>query len=272
MLNLNINPTLISLGPFQIRYYGMIYVLGFIISLWALFNAKKKNKIALTEDQIYSIIFYAIIGVLIGARIFHIIFGNPLYYMQRPIEVFYIWQGGLSYHGGLVGAAIAVIGYSKKYKINYARLADILVVPAAFALALGRIANFINQEILGTITQVPWCIRFLRSIDPINCRHPVQLYAAFGRFITFFAIWKMPRPKKDGFIFWSFVTLIAVGRFFLDFIRDDPRLLNLSAGQWLSAIGILISAYALKKWYKEDLRNIIHAFSKKIPNKQTTAQ
>jgi len=266
MLNLDISPILLAFGPFQIRYYGIIYVLGFLIGLFVLLKASKKGKINLDKDQIYNLIFYLIIGVLIGSRIFHIIFWNLTYYLANPIQVFYIWQGGLSFHGGLVGAVLATYLFTKKNNINLMRLADILTLPAIFILALGRVANFINQEILGTITQVSWCVKFLSSIDPNNCRHPVQLYAAAGRLATFFILLKFPKPKKDGFIFWNFVFLFGLGRTFLDFIREDLRYLGLSSGQYLSILMVLIAGYALIKHYKEDLRNIFKSSKDETPS------
>src|SRR3989344_3505810 len=148
MFTLDINPILATLGPFQIRYYGIVYLFGFLLSLIFLLRARKKGKINLTDDNIYSLIFYGMIGVLVGARIFHVIFWNINYYLSRPIEILYIWQGGLSFHGGLLGAAIAFYLYSKKHKLNLAQLADIVTIPVIFILALGRIANFINQEII----------------------------------------------------------------------------------------------------------------------------
>ena len=265
MINLDLSPIILGLGPFQIRYYGLVYVFGFLLGLFALFKAKKKGRINLEDDDIYGIIFYSIIGVLIGARIFHVIFWNLSYYSQNPIEIFYIWQGGLSFHGGLIGSAIALYLYTRKRKINLMQLADILIIPATFTLALGRIANFINQEILGTITQAPWCVRFLRSIDPINCRHPVQLYASAGRFLLFFILLKLPNPKKPGFIFWNFIFLIGIGRFLLDFLRDDIKYLGLSAGQWLSIPMVIISAYIIFKKYKEDLFSLF-----KLSKEKTT--
>ncbi|MEK6922445.1 MAG: prolipoprotein diacylglyceryl transferase [Nanoarchaeota archaeon] len=266
MINLDISPILVSIGPFQIRYYGIVYVAGFLLGLYALFRAKKKNVIDVSEDNIYNIIFYSIIGVLIGARAFHILFWNLGYYSERPIEMLYIWQGGLSYHGGLLGAFVALYLYCKKDKINFMRIADILTIPAVFMLALGRVANFINQEILGTITEVPWCVRFLRSIDPYNCRHPVQLYAVAGRLATFFVLLRFPKPKKDGFIFLSFVFLLGIGRLFLDFIREDLRYFGLSMGQWLSILAVIASFYIILRFYREDIKAIFTFSHKKSEN------
>ena len=261
MLSINIDPILISLGPLQIRYYGLIFALAFIVILIVLLRAVKKGRIELKKEQAYDLIFYLLVGIIIGARLFHVIFWGYDYYSADPIKILYIWQGGVSFHGGLVGALIAAWLFTKKNKVSFFKLADIIVLPAIFMLALGRMANFINQELLGTITDLPWCIQFLRA-DPLNCRHPVQLYAAFGRFSLFFYLINFTKNYKPGFIFWKFVLLISIGRLGLDFLREDIRYLALSSGQWLSILLIIISTIILWRSYREDLRRLFRLSKK----------
>jgi len=253
MFTIDINPVLVSLGPFEIRYYGLVFVLGFLIVLVVLQRATKKNRIDMSKDQTYDLVFYLMIGVLIGARIFHIVFWDLDYYMKNLIKIFYIWEGGLSVHGGLLGGILSVYLFTKKHKLNFWKIADLLIIPAILMLAFGRIANFINQEILGTITNVSWCVKFLGA-DPLYCRHPVQLYAALGRFSLFFFLLTLKDKYKDGFVFWNFIFLLSIGRFILDFIREDIRYMGLSAGQWLSILMILFGGYVLFRFYREDLK------------------
>ena len=253
MFNLNIDPVLVSLGSLQIRYYGLVFVIGFIFALYALKKAIKNKILDIEEEKAYDFIFYLLIGIIIGARIFHVVFWGFDYYIESPLNILYIWQGGLSFHGGLIGAFVVTTFFSKKFNVSFWKLADIISIAGALMLGFGRIANFINQEILGTITQVPWCVKFLRA-DPLNCRHPIQLYAALGRFFTFFVLLQFNKKHKDGFIFWMFLFLIGVGRLFLDFLREDLRYLGLSAGQWFSILLILFGGYVLFRFYKDDLR------------------
>src|SRR3989338_5485905 len=156
----NINPALFHIGPFEIRYYGIIYALGFILAYFFVYHLAKKRNLNLTKDDVADLIFYLIIGTVAGARLFEIIFYEPAYYLANPLEMPAIWHGGLSFHGGLVGAILAAVLFCKKKKVHFYDLADIVVIPLAFALFLGRIANFINGEIVGRVTNLPWCVKF----------------------------------------------------------------------------------------------------------------
>ncbi len=262
MINWGLDPVFLRLGSLEIRYYGIVFVIGFIISLIVLSRAVKKRRLEASKEQIYDLIFYILLGVIIGARVFHVIFWGFDYYFANPLKILYLWQGGLSFHGGLVGATTATYIFSRRNNINFWRIADVLTLPALFVLALGRIANFINQEILGTITELPWCVKFLRT-DPLNCRHPIQLYAAIGRFSAFFFLLKFDKEHKDGYIFWNFVFLVGIGRLLLDFLREDLTYLGLRSGQWLSILMILVGGYFLFTRYFEDVKYSL-GFSNKI--------
>ena len=251
MITLDINPFLLQFGSLQIRYYGLVFVFGFLSALYVVQRSIKKGYLSLTKEKGYDLIFYLLVGVLLGARVFHILFWGLDYYYAEPLKILFLWQGGLSFHGGLVGAILSLIIFTRKHKLSFWHVADVLTLPAIFVLALGRVANFINQEILGTITQLPWCVKFLQA-DPLHCRHPVQLYGALGRFFTFFLLLQFNKKHKDGFIFWMFLFLMGVGRLFLDFLREDLRYLGLSAGQWLSNLMGLYGGYVLIRYYKED--------------------
>lgn len=255
MIALNLDPVLIDLGFMQIRYYGLIYVIGFLTALFILLRVSKKGHLNITTNKVYDFVFYSIIGLLVGARLFHVIFWNFSHFIENPLRILYFWEGGLSFHGGLLGLAITLYILCKKNNLKLAKLADILTIPLLLILAIGRVANFINQELLGTITNLPWCVKFIRA-DPENCRHPIQLYGALGRFILFLILLKFPKPKKDGFIFWNFVALIGIGRLIIDFLREDIRYIGLSSGQWLSIIMLILGLYVLTKYYKEDLRTL----------------
>lgn len=247
MFTHNIDPTLFSIGPFEIRYYGLVYVIGFLLIYYIL--SKKRQELKLTKKDIDNLVLYLILAVVVGSRLFEVLIWNPAYYFANPLKIFAIWEGGMALHGGII--AICLVGYyfCKKKKISFAKLADILVIPAVFILALGRIANFINAELVGIITNLPWCVKF-PNIE--GCRHPVQLYGAAGRFVLFGYLIALKKLKKfkDGFLFWNFILFMAIGRFFCDFLRQDPRLLGLSMGQYLSIIMFAIASYVLIRHYK----------------------
>lgn len=248
----NINPTILHIwGPFEIRYYGLVYVLGFLLVYYIL--NKRRDELKLTKAEVESLVLYIILGVVIGARLFEVFIWEHNYYLAHPLEIFAIWQGGMSLHGGIAGVLLAGYLFCKKKKLSLAKLADIVIIPAVFILAIGRIANFINAELVGTITNVPWCVVF-PGYD--GCRHPVQLYGALGRFILFGYLVALKKIKrwKDGFLFWNFVLFMGIGRFFCDFLRDDPRWLGLSMGQYLSLVMAAVAGYILLRYYYEKFK------------------
>ena len=148
----NISPVLLEIGPFQIRYYGLFYALGFVIAYFLIYYLAKRKELPLTKDDVADFLVYEIIGIVLGARLIYVIFYNPLSYLQNPLEIIMLWHGGLSFHGGLAGAIIGGYLFCRKKKMEFYDLADIVVLPVALALALGRIGNFINAELVGRIT------------------------------------------------------------------------------------------------------------------------
>ena len=245
MINWNINPELFSIGSLGIRYYGLIYVLGFIIAFFYLNYQRKKQKLELSKDQIYDLMLYLVIGVVLGARIFEVLFWQPSYYFNNLSQIIAIWNGGMSFHGGLVGAILSVYLFSKKNKISLKKLSDLLIIPATLALALGRIGNLLNSEIYGTVTNVSWCFNFQ---DAIGCRHPYQIYASLAHFLSLFILLKMNKKEnKEGYLFFLGLFLFGITRFILDFWREDLLYYGLNLGQYFSIPLILISLYYLRK-------------------------
>jgi len=247
-----IDPIIFKVGSFQLTWYALVYIIGFIVCTIALSKASKRKEINLKQSEVYDFVIILVIGMLIGARLFHIVFWDLSYFTNNPSEILRIWKGGMSFHGGLLGMLLISIYYSKKKKIDFFKLADILVLPAALFLALARIANYINHEILGTITSSGWCVEFP---GVSGCRHPVQLYAAAGKLALFFLLLYLKKKKhniKSGFLFAIFLTLLGLGRFFLDFIREDIHYLGLSSGQWFSAIMIIVGTTILIRLSKKN--------------------
>lgn len=252
----SIDPVLLHLGPLQIRYYGLVYALGFLTAFFLLEHYRKQGKLhPLTKEDLYDLLFYLMVGVILGGRLFHIFFWNPSYYLQNPLDIFAVWKGGMAFHGGLLGAILAAWYFSKKKNFSFWKLADILVIPAALFLALGRVANFINNELYGPLTNIPWCVYF-PGVD--GCRHPYQLYAAAKRFLVFLFLLYLSRKEwKEGFIFWNFVLFTGIGRFILDFWREDLLYLGLSLGQWYSLPMVLFSIYFLSTRYGKNCKQAI---------------
>ncbi len=241
----NIDPVLLSIGPFEIRYYGLAYLVGFIIAYFMICFLAKERKLKLTKDNITDLLVYVAVGGIAGARILHIL-ENFNYYISNPFEIPALWHGGLSFYGGFIGAAIAGLIFCKKHKIDFYKLADIAVIPLALGLAFGRLANFTNSELYGKITDLPWCVQF-RNAD--GCRHPSQIYESIKNIFIFSVLFfarnlKMPK----GLLFWLFVSLYSFLRFFMEFFREQTYLLfNLSIAQLLAAAAFLTSTTMLFK-------------------------
>ena len=219
----DINPVLLNLGPLEIRYYGLFYVIGFLITYFMLSYLAKRKQISISRDDIADLLLYVAIGMLIGSRLFYALVYNFGYYMESPLKVFAIWEGGLSFHGALLGIITSGYIFCKKKKFDFYTLADIIVIPASLALMLGRIGNFINGELYGRITNVPWAVKFP---DAEGYRHPSQLYEASKNLVMFIVLYGINgKNLPRGFMFWLFVTMYGSFRFLIEFFREpDPQL------------------------------------------------
>ena len=253
-----IDPVLISIGPFQIRYYGLFWLMGFVMAYFLLIHLAKRKELSITKDDIADLLLYIIIGTILGARVFYVFIYNLPFYLSNPFEMLAVWHGGLSFHGGLIGAAIAGFIYTKKKKISFYDIADIIVMPLALGLALGRIGNFINGELYGRITNVPWAVKFP---DAEGFRHPSQLYESIKNLIIFFALWVIKdKNLPKGFMFWLFVIMYSALRFMVEFFRHPDEQLGfiigfLSMGQVLSIVMFVIGIFFFYKVSKKDKIN-----------------
>ena len=254
----NLNPVLLSLGPLEVRWYGLVYVFGALFSLWWLLYWQKKGFLKLTEDDVWNFVFYCLLGILVGARLFMIIW-EPGIYLRNPLELLYVWNGGMSFHGGFVGVIVAGLLYCRKRNVSFYQMADLLSFPTMMAMALGRVANFFNGELVGRVFDGTWCVVFPSDTE---CRHPSTLYAAGKRFlisgwIYFLSVRQISLEFKAGFIFWNFMLFEGLGRFVVDFFRYDTLYFSLSLGQWMSSIMVVIAFVVLIRWYRADWKKLL---------------
>lgn len=258
MIYHNINPVLLKLGFLEIRYYGLIYILGFVITYYLLRLMVRERKLNLTNDDVMDYAFYAMMGVLIGGRVFYFIFYNLGILFQEPLELFKVWHGGMSFHGGLIGVFAATYIYSRKKKLSFYTLSDIIVIPTALALAFGRIGNYINGELYGRITNSSFCINYTKSeyllknnIIVEGCRWPSQFFQSAQDFLIFVSLFLLRNKKfRPGFITWLFFILMSAGRFFIEFFREPDSQLGfvlgpLTMGQVLSIPVFLTGIYMI---------------------------
>ena len=255
MWTYSLDPVLLSLGGLEIRWYGVIFAFGFLLGLFFLLHSRRE--LGLDTDGVYDLLFYLMLGTILGARLFHVFFWEPVYYLAHPLHVLFLWKGGFAFHGGLVGIIVAGWLYCRKKNIAFLKVTDVLTVPALIGLGLGRIGNFINGELVGTVTTVSWCVDFGDGL----CRHPYVLYSSLKRFALAGLLYGLQRSFvfTEGFLFYIMIFFIGLGRFFLDFFREDMLYLGLSVGQWMSLIMIFFGFFILHNKYQEDIKKVFNS-------------
>ncbi|WP_151900751.1 prolipoprotein diacylglyceryl transferase [Sulfurimonas hydrogeniphila] len=254
----NADPILISFGPLQVHWYGLLFAAAILSGLeFMKWVYRLENK---DESTIEPLFLYAVVGIVIGARLGHVLFYDPDYYLAHPMKIFAVWEGGLASHGGGLGVLIVLYYGCKKYKTDFLWLIDRLVIPTALFGFFVRMGNFINSEIIGKPSDLPWAVVFSR-VDMIP-RHPVQLYEALSYLFIFFVltlIYKGNYKKlQKGFLFGLFLVLVFSARFLIEFVKvrqaDYSLGIDLTTGQLLSIpfliVGIGLMAWSYKKSQK----------------------
>lgn len=244
-----INPVLLSLGPFEIRYYGIVYALAFVFAFLFLHRARKSENLPLSREEVDSLMVSVVIGTLVGARLFEVLFYHPAFYFRHPLEIFALWHGGLSFHGGFIGVVIAVALFCRNKKVSLLQIGDHLVIAAALSLALGRIANFINGELYGRITTLPWAVKFPGAE---GFRHPSQVYEAVKNTAIFVTLLRVnPSRHREGYRVALFLLLYGVFRFVIEFVREPEVFVGpLTMGQVLSLPMIALGLWMVKRTSK----------------------
>ncbi len=253
----NLNPVLIDLGIIKIHWYSLAYIFGILIGWWyGRFLIKKKVRFIDQENYIKNfddLISYIIIGVIIGGRLGYVIFYNPSYFIESPIQIFKLWEGGMSFHGGLIGVIVSAYVFSNLKKLNYKIYFDLICCVAPIGIFLGRVANFINSELYGTPTEKPWGVIFPK-IDNLT-RHPSQLYEAFLEGIVLFVLINFLFLKKKlnyGIISFVFLISYSFFRILVEQFREPDKHIGyifnfMSLGSLLSIAMIIFAIIFVSK-------------------------
>ncbi len=227
LIHPQINPIALSLGSLNIHWYGLMYFLAFL----SFIHLGKKQIFSkpwfnLNEKMLDDTFFYGALGVILGGRLGYVLFYQPLYYFTHPYEIFALWQGGMSFHGGLIGVLIGVYWVTTKYKASWLQTMDFIAPLIPLGLFFGRVGNFINQELWGRPTDLPWGMIF-PIIDKIP-RHPSQIYEAlFEGIILFIILWIYSSSKRQiGKVSGLFLLLYGFFRFFIEFTRAPDQFLG----------------------------------------------
>lgn len=252
-----VDPVIFSIGSFQVHWYALMYLIGFF-SAWVLARYRvKKHHLNWSSEQVADMIFYSAVGVILGGRIGYMLFYDFPYWLEHPLQIFKIWQGGMSFHGGFLGVLVALFCFGKKYKLTFFQLTDFMAPLVPIGIAAGRIGNFINGELVGRPTNMPDWGMIYPYVDLLP-RHPSQLYECLLEGVALFIIlWiytLKPRPLRAT----SGLFLICYGsfRFFLEFFREPDAPLGflwdnwLTMGQLLSFPMILLGLFLMFRAYR----------------------
>lgn len=255
-----IDPIALSIGPLEIRWYGLGYILGFAVAALLLYRTAKRWKLKIDLDSLLTIMVCVIVGIIVGARLGYCLFYGNGYYFSNPIQILAVNEGGMSFHGGLIGALLSGVVASKLTKIPYLTLADLGALAATLGIFFVRCANFINGELWGAPTDLPWGVVFDGAAGGIP-RHPSQLYEAVLEglviFIVLFALSRKVPPYPQGTFIGVFLVLYGIFRIAIEFVREPDVQLGYLFGGWLTMgmilslplviAGIILLVYAYRK-------------------------
>jgi phosphatidylglycerol---prolipoprotein diacylglyceryl transferase len=252
------DPVALSLGPIQIHWYGLTYLVAFGLFLWLAARRVRYPWLAeagWTRRDVEDLLFYGVVGVIVGGRIGYALFYKPVYYAAHPLEVLAVWQGGMSFHGGLLGVLAAMALFARTRGRTFLQVTDVIAPCVPTGLASGRIGNFINGELWGRAADpsLPWAMAFPQSGSMLP-RHPSQLYQFALEGLMLFALlwWYASKPRHTGQVSGAFLVGYGIFRFIAEYFREPDsflglRALGLSQGQWLSLP--MVAAGAWMWWW-----------------------
>ena len=248
----NFDPIAIALGPVAIRWYGIMYLAAFGAFWWLGTRRIAAGRAPVTRERFDDLLFFGVLGVVLGGRLGYVLFYKPAYYAAHPLEALAIWQGGMAFHGGFLGVLIALWFVARRHRLDWWRVMDFVATLVPLGLAAGRLGNFINGELWGRTTDLAWGMVF-HGAGPLP-RHPSQLYQFAGEGLALFVLlwWFSARARPRAQV--SAVFLIGYGafRFLAEFAREPDAFLGLlalglSMGQWLS-LPMILAGIALFRW------------------------
>ena len=260
--DLGLSPIALDLGVFELRWYSLAYLAGIFIGYWYLLKLLKEPGAPMARRHADDLVFYSALGIILGGRIGYVLFYNLSYYLQNPIDILKLWDGGMSFHGGVIGTTLGILYLARKEKLPWLRLHDYVACSVPFGLLFGRLANFVNHELWGAPSSVAWAVRF-PEIAPTGDtilgppRHPTQLYEAGLEGLLLFAIlwvmfWKTDARYQPGRLVGAFIFFYGIFRFAIEFVREpDAQLVGFAAstglhmGQWLSVPMIVGGLYLM---------------------------
>ncbi len=245
-----IDPVIVQIGPLAIRWYGLMYLLGFVGSFFYMRYLARLRRFAVTSEDVSDLLFYGVIGVVLGGRVGYTLFYNFAYYSRHPLEILAVWQGGMSFHGGLIGVVVAILLFCRRRRKSLLEVGDLAAAATPIGLFFGRIGNFINGELWGRRTDLPWGVVF-PGAGP-EPRHPSQLYEAFLEgVLLFLVLWTTHRLRsRRGIPIFTFLLGYGACRFVVELFRQPDSHIGFlwggaTMGQLLSVPMIVVGAAGL---------------------------
>lgn len=246
----NINPVIVDFGAVQIRWYGLFYLISFVLGYFLLRKNLKYRSISIEKEVYESFIFDLCLAVIIGGRLGYILFYNLAFYIENPLKLLAVWEGGMSFHGGALAIIYVGFRFCKKHGYNFFQIADVTAPIACIGLGLGRLGNFINGELYGKVTELPWGIIFPGGGE--LPRHPSQLYEMLLEGLLLFLItqFALKKSSREGIVFWLWLLGYGVFRFLLEYIRIPDSQIGyiggfITMGQILSSFMIIAGILGL---------------------------
>ena len=254
----NIDPVALDLGFIQIHWYGLMYLIGFGAAFWLGAYRARRPGSGWTEEQVSDLIFWGAMGVVLGGRMGYVLFYNFEQFLSDPLWLFAVWEGGMSFHGGLLGVLIMLWLFGKKHDKSFMQMGDFVAPLVPIGLGAGRIGNFIGGELWGRATDVPWAVVFPRTADSL-ARHPSQLYEAFLEGVVMFVVlwWFSSKPRPRVAVSALFLIMYGVFRTFVEFFREPDAHIGYIAFGWLTkgqllSLPMVIVGVVLLLWaYKQ---------------------
>jgi len=255
----SISPIALSIGPFGLRWYALAYLLG-ILSAWFLIHRTiKKYDINITNVMLDDLVFFVTLGIILGGRLGYVLFYGEEYFYKNPLQIFAVWNGGMSFHGGVIGVIASLMFYAKKYNIAFLKITDLVALYTPIGIFLGRLTNFINDELWGRVTNVSWAVKF--PSGGYLPRHPSQIYEALSEGVLMFIIlnllWRYKYIRCHyGIISASFLILYTTSRMCMETFREPDAHIgflfgNITMGQLLSipffVLGFVILYRSIKR-------------------------
>jgi len=268
--DLHLSPVLLDLGFFQLRWYSLAYLAGIFLGYWYLLKMLKQPGAPMARRHADDLVFYASLGIIFGGRLGYVLFYNLPHYLDHPIDILKLWDGGMSFHGGVIGTSLGILYLARREGLQWLRIHDYVACCVPFGLFFGRIANFVNAELWGAPTTVPWAVRFPEVVGGLQilgpARHPSQLYEALLEGLVLMIIlglmfWRSQARYEPGKLVGAFIFFYGIFRFGVEFVREPDAQLTefaqatgLHMGQWLTLPMILGGIYLMATARKRRVR------------------